>query len=224
METSNGHLFSQEPHWIHSPAYVQAARNARELSPVCLPGLLPGSKISSLTPHQYALGRAHSDCSTYSVSEIRRFGNTSSVSESYSPRPKGAYPPTGGFWDDFLSRPKRHNFRNTHYLTEDCSQYACTQNTSISFLLLQTCLHAAQMRLSRMHFRGGKVLARVHSHDDRFVYKHTVCNPKRYGAACEGIMFDENDRFLTELCKLRARTRSKRFYRERCPSKCNAAK
>ena len=76
----------------------------------------------------------------------------------------------------------------------------------------------------RMHFRGGKVLARVHSHDDRFVYKHTVCNPKRYGAACEGIMFDENDRFLTKLCKLRARTRSKRFYRERCPGKCNAAK
>ena len=39
-----------------------------------------------------------------------------------------------------------------------------------------------------MHFRGGKVLARVHSHDDRFVYKHTVHNPKRYGVACEGIM------------------------------------
>ena len=57
-----------------------------------------------------------------------------------------------------------------------------------------------------------------------FVYKHTVRNPKRYGTACEGIMFDENDRFLTELCKLRARTRSKRFYRERCPGKCNAAK
>ena len=25
-----------------------------------------------------------------------------------------------------------------------------------------------------------------------------VNNPKRYGTACEGIMFDENDRFLTE--------------------------
>ena len=98
------------------------------------------------------------------------------------------------------------------------------QNTSISFPLLQTYLHAAQMRSKHMHFRGGKVLARVHSHDDRFVYKHTVRNPKRYGVACEGIMSDENDRFLTELCKLRARTRSKRFYRERCPGKCNAAK
>ena len=98
------------------------------------------------------------------------------------------------------------------------------KNTSISFLLLQTYLHAAQMRSKHMPFRGGKVLARVHSHDDRFVYKHTVRNPKRYGAACEGIMFDENNRFLTELCKLRARTRSKRFYRERCPGKCNAAK
>ena len=52
------------------------------------------------------------------------------------------------------------------------------KNTSISFPLLQTYLHAAQMR----------VLARVHSHDDRFVYKHTVHNPKRYGVACEGIM------------------------------------
>ena len=62
------------------------------------------------------------------------------------------------------------------------------KNTSISFPLLQTYLHAAQMRLSHMHFRGGKVLARVHSHDDRFVYKHTVHNPKRYGVACEGIM------------------------------------
>ncbi len=57
-----------------------------------------------------------------------------------------------------------------------------------------------------------------------FVYKHTVRNPKRYGVACEEIMSDENDRFLTELCKLRARTRSRRFYRERCPGKCNAAK
>ena len=76
------------------------------------------------------------------------------------------------------------------------------KNTSISFPLLQTYLHAAQMRLSRMHFRGGKVLARVHSHDDRFTYKHTVRNPKRYSTACEGIMSEENDRFLTELCKL----------------------
>ena len=66
------------------------------------------------------------------------------------------------------------------------------KNTSISFPLLQTYLHAAQMRLSRMHFRGGKVLARVHSHDDRFVCKHTVRNPKRYGVACEGIMSAEN--------------------------------
>ena len=98
------------------------------------------------------------------------------------------------------------------------------KNTSISFPLLQTYLHAAQMRSKHMHFRGGKVLARVHSHDDRFVYKHTVRNPKRYGVACEGIMSDKNDWFLTQLCKLRARTRSKRFYRERCPGKCNAAK
>ena len=98
------------------------------------------------------------------------------------------------------------------------------KNTSISFLLLQTYLHAAQMRSKHMPFRGGKVLARVHSHDDRFVYKHTVCNPKRYGAACEGILSDEKDRFLTELCKLCAWTRSKCFYRERCPSKCNPAK
>ena len=96
-------------------------------------------------------------------------------------------------------------FWNTHYLTEDCRQYACTQNTSISFLLLQTYLHAAQMRLSRKHFRGGKVLARVHSHDDRFVYKHTVCNPKRYGTACEGIMFDENDRFFQQTLFLTSR-------------------
>ncbi len=28
--------------------------------------------------------------------------------------------------------------------------------------------------------------------------QYAIRNPKRYGAACEGIMSDENDRFLTE--------------------------
>ena len=63
-----------------------------------------------------------------------------------------------------------------------------------------------------MHFRGGKVLARVHSHDDRFVYEHTVRNPKRYSMACEGIMSDENDWFLTELCFQQALFLTSRHY------------
>ena len=108
---------------------------------------------------------------------------------------------------------------------EECPAEAISEGDGKYVIDADTCLECGTCEAAcPTGAISGKVLARVHSHDDRFVYKHTVCNPKRYGAACEGIMSDENDRFLTKLCKLRARTRSKRFYCERCPSKCNAAK